>query len=36
MAPFGQKLRTIRTENNLTQKKLAKIFKLSENAISML
>ncbi|MGF6354017.1 transcriptional regulator with XRE-family HTH domain [Paenibacillus sp. 4624] len=35
MATFGQKLRAIRTENNLTQKDLAKIFKVSESAISM-
>lgn len=35
MATFGQKLRAIRTENNLTQKDLAKMFKVSESAISM-
>ncbi|WP_145047906.1 helix-turn-helix domain-containing protein [Paenibacillus xylanexedens] len=35
MATFGQKLRAIRTENNLTQKDLAKIFKVSESAIGM-
>ncbi|WP_342551375.1 helix-turn-helix transcriptional regulator [Paenibacillus sp. FSL R7-0652] len=35
MATFGQKLRIIRTENNLTQKDLAKMFKVSESAISI-
>lgn len=35
MATFGQRLREIRTENNLTQKDLAKIFKVSESAIGM-
>jgi transcriptional regulator with XRE-family HTH domain len=33
--PLGQKLRTIRTGNNLTQKDLATIFKVSESAIGM-
>ncbi|QLG37434.1 MULTISPECIES: helix-turn-helix domain-containing protein [unclassified Paenibacillus] len=35
MATFGQKLRAIRTGNNLTQKDLATIFKVSESAIGM-
>jgi transcriptional regulator with XRE-family HTH domain len=35
MATFGQRLREIRTEHNLTQKDLAKMFKVSESAIGM-
>ncbi|MUG45478.1 helix-turn-helix domain-containing protein [Paenibacillus woosongensis] len=35
MATFGQRLRTLRIENNLTQKDLAKLFKVSESAIGM-
>lgn len=35
MATFGQRLREIRTANNLTQKDFAKLFKVSESAIGM-
>ncbi|WP_256872487.1 helix-turn-helix domain-containing protein [Paenibacillus sp. 79R4] len=35
MATFGQRLREIRTNNNLTQKQFAQMFKVSESAIGM-
>ncbi|MEK3759680.1 helix-turn-helix transcriptional regulator [Paenibacillus sp. FSL P4-0338] len=35
MATFGQRLRKIRTDNNLTQKDFGVLFKLSESAIGM-
>lgn len=35
MATFGNRLREIRLANNLTQKELAVLFKLSESAIGM-
>ncbi|WP_040740301.1 helix-turn-helix domain-containing protein [Paenibacillus lactis] len=35
MATFGQRLREIRNEHNLTQKQFAKMFQLSESAIGM-
>lgn len=35
MATFGQRLREIRIERNLTQKDLAKMLKVSESAIGM-
>lgn len=35
MTTFGQRLREIRNEHNLTQKDLAKMFKVSESAIGM-
>lgn len=35
MASFGQRLRKLRNNKNITQKELAKILKMSESAIGM-
>jgi transcriptional regulator with XRE-family HTH domain len=35
MASFGQRLRKLRNNKNITQKELAKILKISESAIGM-